>query len=76
MPLGHEYDKGPAICLAVVSLTSIKAFTCSKPSNNDANPIMATIPRHFFNKIQSMLTVRRIDTSAYISILKHVTISD
>jgi hypothetical protein len=64
-PLGHEYDKGPAICLAVVSLTSIKAFTCSNPSNKYAIPIMARAPRHF-NKIELMLTIRTIISSAYI----------
>jgi len=59
-PVGHEYDNGPAIFLAVVSLTSIEASTCSKPTSSDANPIIAKVPRHFFNIIKLMFTLRRI----------------
>jgi len=58
-PLGHEYDKGPAICLAVVSLTSIKPFTSSKPDNNETIPAIATKPSHLYNK--SELKLIKID---------------
>jgi hypothetical protein len=68
-PLGHEYDKGPAICLAVVSLTSIKPLTSSKPDNNEANPAIAARPSHLYNKSELRSIKSIVISRSGISIL-------
>jgi hypothetical protein len=56
-----------------VSLTSIRAFTCSKPGTNDVIPLMAR-GKTFLQQVELMLTMRIIIISAYISILESIII--